>query len=217
MTCDRDSDSYNHSDAGRGSHNERLRIFCALDMPQKVSEQANDLIRQLRSRFPDVKAGWNRDGRFHLTLKFFGELSRHEVEALSEIAAKVAANISPFRIVVQDAGAFPAHGFPRVLWLGVTDLSGNLRKLQKSLEDECSLAGFPREERPFHPHLTLARIRKRRGDKGASGKTRALAAASKEIGFSPVELEVSDLIVYRSETGETGSRYTVISRHRFQK
>ncbi len=212
----RDSESSTHSDASSGSHNERLRIFCALDMPQEVSLQANDLISQLRRKFPDVKAGWNRDGKFHLTMKFFGELRQQEIEALSEIAAKVAANISPFRIVVQDAGAFPAHGFPRVLWLGVTDLSGNLQKLQESLEEECSQAGFAREERPFHPHLTLARIRKRKGGQGASGKTRALAAACKEIGFSPVELEVSDLVVFRSEPGETGSHYTVISRHPFQ-
>jgi 2'-5' RNA ligase len=92
------------------------------------------------------------------------------------------------------------------LWLGVTDPTGGLAQLQHRLEDECAGCGFPREERPFHPHLTIARLRSPEG-------ARRLAALHKEAGFEATVFSVSELIVLRSELGAGGSRYFEISRH----
>jgi 2'-5' RNA ligase len=81
-----------------------------------------------------------------------------------------------------------------------------LALLNRALENECEKAGFPREPRPFHPHLTIARIRQPRG-------SRQLAALHKEIGFNREAINVSELAVIRSELRSEGSRHTVISRH----
>jgi 2'-5' RNA ligase len=107
---------------------------------------------------------------------------------------------------VEGAGAFPPRGLPRVLWLGIADSQGALARLQKCLEDECAAEGFAREERPFSPHLTLARIRAPQG-------ARELAQLHQETNFEPVEFPVSDLTVLRSDLEPGGSRYTEISRH----
>ena len=116
--------------------------------------------------------------------------------------------VEPFEIVVEGCGAFPPRGQARVLWIGIDDLSGQLAFLHTALEDECARASFSREERPFHPHLTIARIRK-------AHDSRHLAAVHKEIGFDPQTVRASELAVIRSELRREGSRHTIISRHAF--
>jgi 2'-5' RNA ligase len=112
----------------------------------------------------------------------------------------------PFTLRLEGAGSFPTRGLPRVLWLGIADAKGALARQQKRLEDECAAERFAREERPFSPHLTLARIRAPYG----AGE---LAKLHQENVFEAIEFTVADLIVLRSELGPGGSRYTEISRH----
>jgi 2'-5' RNA ligase len=95
-----------------------------------------------------------------------------------------------------------------VLWIGIEDSAGHLAKLHQALEDECAQAGFAREPRPFHPHLTIARLRKPTG-------SRQLAISHQDIGFETETVGVSALAVVRSELRSEGSRHTVISRHEF--
>jgi 2'-5' RNA ligase len=190
-------------------HPASWRVFCAIEITASVCERIVDHMNKLKQSFPDVPASWNRDGKFHLTLKFIGDISRARVERFSLAADRATNNLSPFDLVVKGAGAFPMRGTPKVLWLGIDDLSGKLAELQTRLEEECAQAGFAKEERPFHPHLTLARLRKPNG-------ARALAAAHQAHGFAAVEVPVRELLVIRSELSSAGSRYSLISRHAFE-
>jgi len=182
------------------------RTFCALELPTELSARASNHITRLRSELPQISASWNRDGRFHITLKFLGEIPQSHVREVSEAADRAVEEISPFKIVVEHAGVFPKHGPPRILWIGITDSEGKLERLQARLDEECAKRGFAKGDRPFHPHLTLARLRRAEG-------ARSLALKHKELGFEPVEVNVSELLVFRSELGQAGSKYTVISRH----
>ena len=184
------------------------RIFCAIELPQPVCEQANEHIRKLKSSFPNVRASWTREGKFHLTLKFLGEIPEARVESLANAVEQATLSRTPFKLIIGDAGAFPKSGPPKVLWLGITDLEGGLTALHARLEDECVNQGFKRDERPFHPHLTLARLRDSHG-------ARSLAALHKEIVFAAVEVTLAELLVIRSELSTAGSKYTIASRHAF--
>ncbi|HYY58422.1 MAG TPA: RNA 2',3'-cyclic phosphodiesterase [Pyrinomonadaceae bacterium] len=183
-----------------------LRVFCAVELPAEVRGRAADHIADLRSRLPDVRAGWERPEKFHVTLKFLGEVEPVCAAALSSAAERVARGVKPFDLSLEGAGVFPPRGLPRVLWLGITDTSGGLARLHKRLEDECAEAGFPREDRPFHPHLTIARLRVPEG-------ARRLAALHHEKGFAPAVFSVNALSMLRSELGPGGSRYTELARH----
>ena len=182
------------------------RVFCAIEPPEEVCARASDHIRRLRHEFPDVNASWNRDGKFHLTLKFLGEIPKARVENLSLAAGRAIRWLSSVNLVVEKSGAFPDNAPPRVLWIGVSDPSRRLSKLYERLEEECARESFPKDARPFHPHLTLARLRKPQG-------TRALASAHKAMLFEPIEISVSELLVIRSELSSEGSKFSVISRH----
>lgn len=183
-----------------------LRVFCAIELPAEVRARAAEHIARLREAVPEVRASWERTEKLHITLKFLGEIAPGSLEALSSAASNATRDTHPFILTLASAGAFPPRGNPRILWLGIADHSGALARLQNSLEAECASAGFAREERSFHPHLTLARIRAPQG-------ARRLAQVHRETGFEAIEFAVTALVVLQSELGAGGSRYTEISRH----
>jgi 2'-5' RNA ligase len=183
-----------------------VRVFCAVELPPQVRARAAEHAARLRNSSTEVRASWPHADNLHLTLKFLGEIAQARVETLSNAASRAARSIQPFDLTLEGAGAFPPSGSPRVIWLGINDFSGELVRLQSLLEDECETAGFAREERPFHPHLTLARIRAPQG-------ARELARLHRETGFAAIEFPITELVVMRSELGPGGSRYTEISRH----
>jgi 2'-5' RNA ligase len=187
---------------------ETWRVFIAIELPSIVRQKVRAHIDRLRSALPDARASWVRDENLHLTLKFLGDTPVTNVEALAQAAQRAASKVEPFEIIVGGCGAFPAKGQPRVLWIGIEDPSGRLALLNRALENECEKAGFPHEERPFHPHLTLARIRN-------PHDSRRLAAVHAELGFEPENIRAAELVVIRTELRSEGSRHTVISRHRF--
>jgi len=185
---------------------EQWRIFCAIDLPHAIRQMVMARSMHLRNAVPEAQASWSRIDNIHLTLKFLGEVPQSRVEWLSRAAANTSSGFESFQIRVQGSGVFPTHGVPRVLWIGIEDLKGKLGELYGRLEDECAKAGFKKEVRQFHPHLTVARLRKPQ-----YGRT--LAASHKAMEFEPAEITVSELLVIRSELSSAGSNYTVISRH----
>ncbi|HEX8500974.1 MAG TPA: RNA 2',3'-cyclic phosphodiesterase [Pyrinomonadaceae bacterium] len=190
------------------SAGESLRVFCAVELPREVREAAAAHASRLRRDFPDARASWARPESLHVTLKFLGEVEPSRVADLSRAAGAAVGGSKPFRLSIEEAGAFPPRGAARVLWLGVSDASGGLARLQRRLEEECAAAGFPREPRAFKPHLTLARLR---APKGAH----ELSEAHRRSTFGPHDFQVSELLVIRSELGPGGSRYTPLSHHGF--
>ena len=188
--------------------NEQWRVFIAIELPSVVRKSLSDHIHGLRKALPEVHASWSREENLHLTLKFLGDTAVAKIEALSQAAYNAVVRFSPFDIIVGRCGAFPSTGQPRVLWIGIDDRSGELTDLHRSLEDECAKAGFAREGRPFHPHLTITRLRKPQG-------SRQLAKLHGEMGFTNQQVSVSEMVLFRSELLSESSRHTAISRHRF--
>ena len=192
------------------SQNEgRLRLFFAVGLPEEVRARAAEHAARLRQSFPDVRAGWERPEKMHVTLKFLGDVDAARVPALTRAAEAATRGLPSFTLAVEGTGSFPPRGAPRVLWLGLRDDAGGLSRLQARLEDECERVGFPRETRPFKPHLTLARLRTPQG-------ARELAAAHAAEPFGPFAFNVPDLLLIRSQFGPAGSRYAPLSRHLLQ-
>jgi RNA 2',3'-cyclic 3'-phosphodiesterase len=186
--------------------NEQWRVFCAIEIPAPVRQTVLRHIANLKEGVPDAKASWSRDANLHLTLKFLGETTQSFVPDISNAASQAVAGLAPFSILLEQTGAFPKQGQPRVLWIGINDSSSKLGELHARLDDELAKAGFAKDTRPFHPHLTVARLRQPR-------HARTLAAAHRELKFEPSDIAVAELLVIRSELSSEGSKYTVVSRH----
>ena len=185
---------------------EPWRVFCAIEIPEPVRQTVLRHIASLKEAVLDAKASWSRDANLHLTLKFLGEIPQPSVADISTAASRAVAGLAPFSVRLEQTGVFPKQGQPRVLWIGISDSSEKLSELHARLEDESATADFVKDSRPFHPHLTVARLRQPR-------HARTLAATHRELEFETAEIVVAELLVIRSELSSEGSKYTVVSRH----
>jgi 2'-5' RNA ligase len=188
-----------------------LRLFFAVELSREVREAAAAHVSRLRRDFPGARVSWPRPENLHLTLKFLGEVEATRVDSLWEAAAVAGAGVGPFSLTIEGTGTFPTHGLARVLWLGVRDGSDQLARLQFRLDKECAQAGFPRESKPFKPHLTLARLRALQRPEIVA----ALSETHRGTPFGPHAFQVTDFVLMRSELGPGGSRYTPLSHQRF--
>src|SRR5215813_8084346 len=136
------------------------RMFCAFELPEDLRVKIKEHSQRVREAVPEAAASWSRPENIHLTVKFFGNVDQAKIRAISAAAERVVKEFSAIQIAVGGTGVFPKPNRPQVLWIGIHDASGLLSQLHKRLEDEFAREGFPKEDRAFRPHLTIARIRK---------------------------------------------------------
>ncbi|MDQ4123408.1 MAG: RNA 2',3'-cyclic phosphodiesterase [Acidobacteriota bacterium] len=182
-----------------------MRAFIAVDISEESRRLVAERIAFLRARFSDLRAGWEKPEKLHLTLKFLGEVPEEKLPAIISAVEDAAKNIDPFPIVLEGAGAFPSRGAARVLWLGVKDESQYLKELQKLVETETERIGFEKERRAFKPHLTIARLKE-------PEKARSLTDLHLKTEFPAINFSVSEVVVYKSDLRPTGSIYTPLAR-----
>lgn len=178
-----------------------LRLFVAIDPPKRIAAALEEAIAPVRRLAPDER--WSQLSNLHLTLAFLGHLPPDALEPIGAALARATAAHPAFTVRVRGAGSFGRGARARVLWVGVEG-GDELLRLQASVADGLAVVGY-REERPFRPHLTLARARTPRGSRALADARDALAGL--DFGAFPADA----LILYRSETGPGGSRYSALS------
>ncbi len=175
-----------------------LRLFIAFSTPPLVKESALRLIGTLRSANADVS--WERGEKLHCTVKFLGDTAPDRIPGLMEVLTILAESVPPFAVSYRSVGCFPNNRSPRVLWIGIEDPSGTLKDLQQKLEASLTTLGFEPEDRPFHPHLTLGRVRSPKNQ-------RQLLAMMETVTFASDLYTVDAFMLMQSELQPTGSLY----------
>jgi RNA 2',3'-cyclic 3'-phosphodiesterase len=135
-----------------------IRAFLAIPLSDEVLSRVIKIRDRLAAEVPGVR--WVTPETMHLTLRFFGDVSEESLEKIGDVVLSVGRLHPPFPLRIRGVGAFPSAARPRVFWLGVD--GAPLAALYAAFEEALEDAGFPREERPFSPHLTLGRNRDRR-------------------------------------------------------
>lgn len=185
------------------------RIFVAVDISDEVRRKVINYIENLRRDFRQIRVGWDKSEKLHLTLNFLGDADENQLENLIKIVGEISAQIDDFYLQLADTGVFPNARNPRVLWIDVKDEKRNLEKINELLEKKCEEMGFAREKRKYIPHLTIGRVRE---------PNRASELAKKHLAnkFEPVEFSVSQIVIYESQLLPTGSIYSIVSKHGLQ-
>ena len=186
---------------------EQLRSFIAIELPEEAKEGLARLRKELeRDEHRFVK--WVDPKGIHLTLKFLGNIPSERVTEITEAVQKAAQGISPFLLEISGLGAFPSLKQVRVFWVGITGEVDKLSKLQQDIDSALTVLGFAREERPFTPHLTLARIRE-----GTSPPQRR--SFGELVGSTAFEdkypVQVRAVRLMRSQLTPAGAVYTCLS------
>ena len=188
---------------------ETIRIFVAMELPQEIQDTLQQLQSDLRASMPDVR--WTKRGNIHLTLKFLGDVQVSRIDKISDSLRDIACQFSPFVVSLSGIGAFPNSRKPRIVWVGMEKGANRLIEAANLIEEAMKRLGFPREKRPFRPHLTVGRIRHL---KNPVAMTEALERSRiGELG----QFTVQQISLIKSQLDPAGSIYTTLAEMPLEK
>ncbi len=180
----------------------QVRVFIAVPLDPELRDAAAGLRRHLNSAADVLR--WVPPGNLHLTLKFLGEIAEGRLVNVVNAVREAARGTRPFTITLAGAGGFPSIRRPQVVWVGVGEGSDSLVGLARDLDAALHRVKFPRERRPFRPHLTVARARQ-------GGRLPDLSAALGSLGGLVMGSQAVDLlVVMESQLHPSGATYRPI-------
>jgi len=180
------------------------RLFVAIDIAPSIVTAVARAVEQVRGLAP--RARWASGETAHLTLAFHGAVADDLVPAVADAVGLAAARHHRFTLEVHGAGVFGSSRRPRVLWADIGGDVAALAALQGEVAAGLERVRLVREDRLFHPHLTLARARDPRGDAGLAACARALA--DPRFGAQPV----TAIVLYESTLAPGGARHRALGR-----
>ena len=176
-----------------------MRLFIALDIPAETRARLTEYMERARLLAPEAR--WARVEGLHVTLKFIGHVDDAAVEKIKAALSPIKA--VPFEVKFTGVGFFPNPNAGRVFWAGV-DGGDSLPKLASSIDAAMEKLGFPREAKPYHPHLTLART--------SSRPLRGLKPLLDEPLPQFGTMTAREFFLYLSQPQKGGSKYTKLER-----
>jgi RNA 2',3'-cyclic 3'-phosphodiesterase len=193
-----------------------MRILIGIDLDPDVRTRIERFLEGIEGFAPGAR--WVRPESLHITLKFIGEQTSEQVEAITERLRRVEG--SAFEIRAGGYGVFPTAKAPRVFWTGI-HAGPQLAELAESIDMATAELGIPREGRPYSPHLTLARAgtgrrltsakgRKGDGPNAIFAMLEKRLAAIGELDFGT--MTANEFILYQSQLSPAGSKYTKLQR-----
>ncbi|HJX39989.1 MAG TPA: RNA 2',3'-cyclic phosphodiesterase [Anaerolineales bacterium] len=187
---------------------ELIRAFVAVELAPSLRQAVLREMGDLRSSLGDSALRWLRPEAIHLTLCFLGESPPEKLIEVGEIMTQICERHPPLTAQVGGLGRFPGGSRPRVIWIGVRESSGGLAAVQADLEVRIAKLGYRSDERSFHPHLTLARVRREVSPSGLRQLAEQLDRTSVgELG----QLDITHLSLMRSQLGVGGASYNRLS------
>jgi 2'-5' RNA ligase len=196
-----------------GVHMEQIRTFIAIELDETINAALTDLQEQLKAKVPRDSVRWVRPEGIHLTLKFLGDVPVSRIEVVEQALNQACVGFPAFSFSVGELGCFPNPRRPRVVWVGVQEESGTLKRLQKAVEDEMAKLGFAPEGRRFHAHLTLGRTQRR----ASSGDVRRLGQLVEEADVGEVgQMEARAVSLIKSDLRPAGAVYTQLAEARLE-
>ncbi len=183
-----------------------MRIFIAIKLPDTVIqglETVRDRLRELGDavRFPDASS-------FHITLAFLGEQDEAMPEVIESGLRAACADFGPFNLDLGAGGSFPEGRSARIIWLRVEGEVRRINRLQELILTELRQLGLRLEERPFSPHVTLARVARH----ATNAQRRRLQELAVELdGYDVGAFPVSEVSIMASTLLPTGAVYTPLA------
>ena len=185
-----------------------MRLFVAVEIDsavaQTIAEFTAELRRKAMSLAPGARMTWGHPEQIHVTVRFIGEADPVRAAAIAEVL-QPELTLRAFDVIITRAGAFPPMGAPRVLWAGIEAGADALAALEREVSDRLVACGVEREDRPYRPHVTLARVR---DASGLRSKPLFEQLAERRFGATPVEA----ITLFESRTSPKGATYVALQQ-----
>jgi len=182
--------------------NEMIRAFIAIELPEQIHDNLRKLQDNLKEPMPDVR--WIKYGNVHLTLKFLGDIESKRVDKIIKSIMDITEHFPSFTASLSGIGAFPNSRKPSIIWAGIDKGFNVISEIAREIESSMEKLGFPREKRPFKPHLTIGRVREiRHAD--------MMAESLENLTIDDIgEFAVEKVSLIKSQLDPAGSIYTIL-------
>ncbi|MYG41016.1 MAG: RNA 2',3'-cyclic phosphodiesterase [Nitrospira sp. SB0677_bin_15] len=179
-----------------------IRTFLAIDLPSSLQLAIVQHIRPVKRELP--RLSWSKPENLHINLKFLGDTTESQVDQIRRAVESAISRVSPFVVELKGFGVFPDDRSPRVLWIGLDGALEHLIALAGCVGQAVVPLGFHQEDRPFRPHLTVARVKKDR--RAVSRTLHGLGAFTAP--FFCGSLSIERVTLFKSELRPDGVVYT---------
>lgn len=180
-------------------------IRLAVATTNAVSGAAETLARRARDAGVDIR--WLAPASYHVTLKFLGWTREAAITAVVDALDAAVEPTPRFTMKCARLGAFPSLEKASVVWAGIEEPSGALDALAKRIDARAAGLGFAAEQRGFHAHVTIGRLRETR-------PLRDVVLPVSEQMFG--DTRVDSVTLFESVTKSTGSVYSELHRIAFK-
>lgn len=177
-----------------------MRAFIAIPFPEGVRASLATFQDQLKPCGASV--AWVASENIHLTLKFLGDITDEQKDAVAAELARIAAQTPAFTMELGEVGVFPSAEAPRVVWVGLKQGTEQVTALAGELEQAARKLGLRVEERAFSAHITLGRVRTPRS------KTPLMKGLERASWQSVPAWTANHVTLYQSHLLVQGARYT---------
>lgn len=143
---------------------------------------------------------WAKPENWHITLIFLGSTPESAIPVLQNLIENSFDRIASFATELSGVGVFPNSAHPKVLWLGITDVSV-LIPAYSTLFELLQKNGFMLENKPLKPHLTLGRIKNTSGNSVFT----SLIEKYQKSNFGTISIE--KIVLYESVSTPDGPVY----------
>lgn len=168
-----------------------IRTFLAAPLPKEIQADLGQEVEKIKNALPDWQVNWVKPENLHVTLIFFGRVPEEKIGTLKKDVGTALEDFSTFEI---STGELSAPGRP--FWLEIEKGKQELAKLHQQLKKNLSVKS-QNENRSFHAHLTIGRIKKK-------GKSK-LPKIEKSFSW-----KVDQVVLYESKLRREGSVYKVL-------
>lgn len=190
-----------------------MRTFIAVELPDEVRKNIVELINELKTTEAAVK--WVEQQNLHITLKFLGWVEDRKVDEMIALTKSAVEKTGSFKVKVEGLGTFPSGKSPRVIWVGVSEGNDQLTNLANALEKAFSKAGYRSEEREFNSHITIGRVKEKKGVDKLTNKINELKSSEGKVrGLEFGEAIIDHINIMKSTLTPKGPIYEVVKEVR---
>ena len=183
-----------------------MRVFVAIPLPDEIRRRIAAFQRDWQSGLNEHPVRWTPVEQIHLTLWFLGNVPEATVPELETALRRACEGVAGFELVAGGSGCFPDARKPRVLWVGLSGALPALADLQAKIACATSAWG-EMDERKFHPHLTIGRVKQAPAPNLREISQRAERMACGELG----RWRVGEVLLMRSELSPAGAIHTKLA------
>lgn len=178
-----------------------IRSFISFEASSDVQRMLTEFQTHLKAAGADVR--WEPASKFHATIKFLGDVKESMLPQLVETIEAVFSATPPFSADCNSHGAFPSMKRPRIIWAGCENPDGTLFRSKQGLDQALLPLGFEIDNREFHPHITLGRVR-------SPHRIKHLIDMMESLNFEQTIFDCRAIKLMKSVLKPGGSEYSII-------